>query len=129
MNLIPSIFPNYILPLVGTVNCDSVPRDFKYAMVTASLPKGIPTVQSEQDKITALKFNYFNLRDRNIYAMLAPYKYLTRTKGKNSNIIPQSWKMNLVHSTLLNILNIPHFRRHQEVNACVKMLLSCYHGG
>ena len=36
--------------------------------------------------------------------------------------------MNLAQSTLLNVMNIPHFGRHQEVNACVKMLLSCYHG-
>jgi hypothetical protein len=26
-------------------------------------------------------------------------------------------------------MKIPHFGRHQEVNACVKLLLSCYHGG
>jgi hypothetical protein len=26
-------------------------------------------------------------------------------------------------------MKIPHFERHQEVNACVKLLLSCYHGG
>jgi hypothetical protein len=61
--------------------------------------------------------------------MLTPYKYLTITKGKNSKIIPQSWTMNLTHSTLLNVMKIPHFRRHQEVNACVKLLLSCYHYG
>ena len=30
---------------------------------------------------------------------------------------------------ILNVMNIPHFDRHQEVNACVKILLSCYHGG
>jgi hypothetical protein len=61
--------------------------------------------------------------------MLTPYKYLTRTKGKNSKIIPQPWMMNLAQSTLLNVMKIPHFGRHQEVNACVKLLLSCYHGG
>jgi hypothetical protein len=49
-------------------------------------------------------------------------------KGKNSKIIPQSWTMNLMQSTLLNVMKIPNFRRHQKVNACVKMLLSCYHG-
>jgi hypothetical protein len=75
-----------------------------------------------------LKFNDFNLRDRNNYTMLAPYKYMTRKKGKNSKIIPQQWMMNLAQSILLNVMNIPHFRRHQEVNACVKMILSCYHG-
>jgi hypothetical protein len=37
--------------------------------------------------------------------------------------------MNLAQSTLLNVMKIPHFGRHQEVNACVKLLLSCYHGG
>jgi hypothetical protein len=61
--------------------------------------------------------------------MLALHKYLTRTKGKNSKIVPQSWTMNLAQSTLLNVMKIPHFGRHQEVNSCVKLLLSCYHGG
>jgi hypothetical protein len=49
-------------------------------------------------------------------------------KGKNSQINPYSWTMNLAQSTLLNVMKIPHFERHQEVNACVKLLLSCYHG-
>jgi hypothetical protein len=26
-------------------------------------------------------------------------------------------------------MKIPRFVQHQEVNACVKLLLSCYHGG
>jgi hypothetical protein len=60
--------------------------------------------------------------------MLTPYKYLTRTKGRNSKIIPHLWMMNLTQSTLLNVMKIPHFGRQQEVNACVKLLLSCYHG-
>jgi hypothetical protein len=37
--------------------------------------------------------------------------------------------MNLAQSTLLNIMKIPHFGRHQEVNSCVKILLASYHGG
>jgi hypothetical protein len=36
--------------------------------------------------------------------------------------------MNLAQSTLLNIMKIPHFGRHQEVNACAKLSLSFYHG-
>jgi hypothetical protein len=76
-----------------------------------------------------LKFNDFNLGDRNNYNMLSPYKYLTRTKGNNLEIIPQPWTMNLAQYTLLNVMKIPHFGRHQEVDAYVKLLLSCYHGG
>jgi hypothetical protein len=106
-----------------------VPRDFEYALIIVYLPKGICAVRANQEKIATLKFSDFNLNDRKVYNMLTPHKYLTRTKGKNSKIIPRSWTMNLVQSTLLNVMKIPHFGRHQEVNACVKMLLSCYHGG
>jgi hypothetical protein len=58
--------------------------------------------------------------------MLSLYKYLTKNKGKNSNLIPQQWMMNLTQSTLLNVMKIPHFGRHREVNACVKLLLASY---
>jgi hypothetical protein len=105
-----------------------VHRDFEYELVTAYLLKGIFTVHTDQENILALKFSEFNLGDKKVYNMLAPHKYLTRTKGNNSNIIPQSWTHNLAQSTLLNIMNIPPFEIHQEVNACVKLLLSCYHG-
>jgi hypothetical protein len=78
VKLIPTIFPDYIPPLASAVSRDSVPRDFEYTMVTVYLPKGIHTVQAQQDKIAALKFSDFNLGDRKNYSMLAPYKYLTR---------------------------------------------------
>jgi hypothetical protein len=93
--LIPSILLNYIPPLASAVSHDSVPRYFEYTMVTTYLPKWIHAVREQQDKIIALKFSEFNLRDCKNYNILTPYKYLTRTKGKNSKIIPQPWTMNL----------------------------------
>jgi hypothetical protein len=123
------ILPIYIPPLTGVVNRDSIPRDFEYTMVTTYLPKGIRAVRANQDNIASLKFNDFNLSDQKVYNMLAPHKYMTRTKGKNSKIVPQSWTHNLAESTLLNVMKILHFIRHQEVNACVKFMLPCYHGG
>jgi hypothetical protein len=98
-------------------------------MITAYLPKGVHAVRTEQTKLAALKFCDFNLGDQKAYSMLSPHKYLMMTKGKNSKIIPQQWTMNLTQSTLLNVMKIPHFGRHQEVNACVKLLLASYHGG
>jgi hypothetical protein len=127
--LIPSILLAYLPPLSGAINHDNVPREFKYAVIIAYLPKGVRAVRADQDKLATLKFSDFNLEDWKAYNMLAPHKYLTRTKGKNSKIIPQPWTQNLAQSTLLNVMKIPHFGRHQEVNACVKLLLSCYHGG
>jgi hypothetical protein len=127
--LISSILPAYQLPpLSGAINHDSVPKEFEYTLDIAYLPKWIRTVHTNQYKIATLNFSDFNLGDRKVYNMLALHKYLTRTKGKNSKIVPHSWTMNLAQSTLLNFMNIPHFGRHQEVNACINLLLSCYHG-
>jgi hypothetical protein len=106
-----------------------VPRDFEYELVIAYLLKGIRAVRADQEKIATLKFSDFNLGDRKFYNMLSPHKYLTMTKRKNSKIIPQSWTHNLMQSTLLNVMKIPHFGRQQEVKACIKMLLYYYHGG
>jgi hypothetical protein len=129
VKLIPSILPDYIPPLAGVVSRDSVPRDFDYTLITAYLPKGIHAVGLQLGQIMMLKISDFNLGDRKNYGMLAPHKYLTKTMGKKSKIIPQPWTMDIARSTILNVMKIPHFGRHQEVNACVKLLLSCYHGG
>jgi hypothetical protein len=61
--------------------------------------------------------------------MLAPHRYLTKRTGKNPKIVPQPWIKDIAWSTILNMMNILHFGRHQEVNACVQILLSCYHRG
>jgi hypothetical protein len=98
-------------------------------MITAYIPKGVRAVHTEQTKLAVLKFCDFNLGDWKSYSMLAPHKYLTMTKGNNSKIVPQQWTMNLARSTLLNVMKIPHFGKHQEVNACVKLLLARYHEG
>jgi hypothetical protein len=86
--MILSILPAYLPPLSSAINRDSVPRDFEYALVTAYLPKGVRAVRADQDKLTALKFSDFNLGDRKVYSMLAPHKYLTRTKRKELKDYP-----------------------------------------
>jgi hypothetical protein len=88
VKLIPSILPMYLPPLRGAIHRDNVPRYFEYALVTTYLPKGIRAVRTDQDKIASLKFSDFNLGDRKVYSMLTPHNYLTRTKGKNLNIVP-----------------------------------------
>jgi hypothetical protein len=120
---IPSVLPNYISPLVGVVSHDRVPCDFEYMLITAYLPKGIHTVGLQLGLIPALKINDFNLVDRKNYAMLAPHRYLKKMIGKKPKIIPQPWIKEIMQSMILNVMTIPHFGRHQEVNACVKLLL------
>jgi hypothetical protein len=121
--------PDYILPLDGAVSCDIFPRDFNYTLITTYLPKGIRIVGLQLGQILTLKISYFNLGDQNNYGMLAPHKYLKNTMGKKPKIFPQPWTMDIAISTIFNILNIPHFDRHREVNVCVNILLYSYHGG
>jgi hypothetical protein len=129
VKLIPSILPRYILPLSGAVSCDSILRDFDYTLITVYLLKGIRAVGSQLGQILILNISDFNLGDHKNYGMLTPHKYLTKTTGKKPNIVPQPWTMDITRSTMLNVMKIPHFNRHQGVNTCVKILLSCYHGG
>jgi hypothetical protein len=86
--LIPSVLPNYILPLAGAISHDSVPRDFDYTLITAYLWKGICAVGPQLERILTLNISDINLGDRKNYGMLAPHKYLTKTTGKKSKIIP-----------------------------------------
>jgi hypothetical protein len=127
--LIPSILPDYITPMDGVVSHDSVPRNFNYTFIMMYLLKRIRIGKPHPDKIMTLKIDDFNLGDHNNFSMLTPHMYLTRMKGKNSRIVPQPWTMNLTQSTILNIMKIPHFERHREFNACVKLLLVSFHGG
>jgi hypothetical protein len=120
---------DYIPPLAGAVSRDNIPSDFEYTLITAYLPKGTHIVGTHLGLIPNLKINEFNLGDKNNYSFLALHKYLTKATGKKVNIFPQPWTKDIVRSTILNVMKIPHFDRHQEVNACVKLLLSCYHGG
>jgi hypothetical protein len=55
--------------------------------------------------------------------------HMTKMTGKKPKIVPQPWIKEIVRSMILNVMKIPHLDRHQEVNTCVKLLLSCYHGG
>ena len=44
-------------------------------------------------------------------------------------LTPQDWITSLQPSWLLNLLQITHFGRSNEINAVVKVMLSCVHGG
>jgi hypothetical protein len=45
--LIPCILPTYLPPLSAAINCDSVPRNFEYTLITVYLPKGVCAVRAD----------------------------------------------------------------------------------
>jgi hypothetical protein len=123
-----SVLLDYIPSLASTDSHDNISRDFDYTLITTYLPKGIRAVGLQLGQIMTLNISEFNLGDRKNYGMLAPHKYLKKTTWKKSKIIPEMWTMDISRSTILNVMKIPHFDRHQEINACVKLLMLCYHG-
>jgi hypothetical protein len=103
------VLTEYIPSLAGAINHDSIPCDFEYTLITAYIPKGIHIVGPQLGHIPALKNNDFNLDDRKNYAMLTPHRYLMKTSGKKPCIVSQPWIKELAQSTILNVMNIPHF--------------------
>ena len=72
------------------------------------------------------------MKDPEKFPQFQPDQYLIRqidpiTQVKK--IIPKDWISNLAPSGLLKLMKIPHFGRSPEVNAVVKLLLSCVHDG
>jgi hypothetical protein len=126
---ISSVLPDYILPFTGAVNRNNALHDFEYTLINAYILKGIHAVRPQLGLIPALKISDFNLGYQKNYVMLVPHRYFMKTTGNQSNIVPQPWIKELAISTILNVMKIPHFIRHQEVNTCVKILMPCYHGG
>jgi hypothetical protein len=104
-----SILPYYILPLDGVVNHESIPRDFEYTLITAYIPKGIHVVGSQLGQISLPKHNDFDVRDRTNYTKLVAHIYLMKTTRNKPRLVSQPWIKELAQSTILNVMNIPHF--------------------
>ena len=82
--------------------------------------------------IQNLKYHDYNLRDPEKFPQFQTDQYMCKkiepmTKAKV--LAPQAWIEKLAPLGLLNLLCIPHFRRSLELNAVVKVLLSCVHHG
>jgi hypothetical protein len=81
--------------------------------------------------IPNLKFVDHDLLDENKFPELALRKYLKTFIFLETSFIrvePKPWVAGLVKLGIMNLLNISHFGRSVEINAFVKMLLSCIHG-
>jgi hypothetical protein len=106
---IPSVLSEYIPPLVGVVNHDSISCDFEYMLITAYILKGIRVVRPQLGHIPTLKNRDFNLGDRKNYMILTPHWYLRKMTGKKPQIFSHLWIKELAQSTILCVMKIPHY--------------------
>ena len=61
--------------------------------------------------------------------MNEPYVSMLVVGGGMLERIPKDLIGGLARVDLLGLINMPRFRRPTEVNACVKKILVCFHGG
>lgn len=83
-------------------------------------------------EIPSLKYQDYNLLDPEKFPQFQENRYMCRRIDSVTNVEvlePQEWIEKLAPSGLLNLLRIPHFVRSSELNAVVKVLLSCMHDG
>ena len=57
------------------------------------------------------------------------YLPMVPVEGTPIERIPQDWERGLEKAGLHGLINMPHFGQPTKVNACVKQLLACFHGG
>lgn len=80
--------------------------------------------------IPQLRYQDYNLQDPEKYPQFQAEQYMSKQIDlitQTEKIVSQEWIEKLASSGLLNLLRIPHFGRSPEVNAVVKLLLSCVH--
>jgi hypothetical protein len=79
-----------------------------------------------------LKLQDYNLLDHIKFPQFQVDQYMAMTVNPTTKVealTPQAWIALLQPLGLLNLLQIPHFGRSNEINAVVKLILSCIHGG
>jgi hypothetical protein len=107
-------------------------KEARYPLVEPPIPEGIIIEGDMLGMIPALKYVDHDITDENKFLELVPSKFLMKFISFETHMIiiePQVWDRGLQKAGLLNLFDIPHFGWSQEINACVKMLLSCVHGG
>jgi hypothetical protein len=72
------------------------------------------------------------VKDTDKFPEFVPQVYM-ESKGEGPSrtpiLDPKKWIAGLYSTCIMNLLEIPHFRRCKDVNACVKHLLALIHGG
>ena len=82
--------------------------------------------------VNDLKYQDYNLLDHAKFPQFQVDQYMAMDVNpamKVETLTLQAWIASLQPSGLLNLLQISHFSRSNEINVVVKVLLSCVHRG
>jgi hypothetical protein len=103
-----------------------------YELVMPNILYGVIMDKDMLGRVSQLKYVDHDITDMTNFPEIAPHHYLELRLDPTMNqsiLVPKVWARGLESERILKLLDIPHFGRRNEVNACVKFLLTYVHGG
>lgn len=107
-------------------------KNAKYLISLPPMYEDVVEVGDLLGYIPILKYKDYNLQDMEKFPQFQADKYMCKRVDpitQEDVIVSQEWIDKLALSGLLNLLRILHFGRSPELNAVVKVFLSCVHEG
>jgi hypothetical protein len=123
---------DYVPPRKPTTKQVKLPKEPKYELVEPEIPPGVIIEGDMLGTVGNMKFADHDLEDIKKFPELAPDKYMhTKLSPRFTGSYSRATRVGtgLEKTCILNLLEIPHFGRSTEINICIKLLLSCIHGG
>jgi hypothetical protein len=127
-----SFLPVYIWTLQYEAPKIQLSSEARYPMPLPPMSEDVEEEGSLLGYVNDLKYQDYNLLDHIKFLQFQVDQYMVMTVNpatKVEALTPQAWIASLQPSRLLNLLQIPHFGRSNEINVVVKVLLSCVHRG
>lgn len=122
----------YLNPRASGVQDIQLTKNAKYPIPLPPMSKDVIEEGALLGHIQNLKYQDYNLQDPKKFPRFQVGQYMCKRTDPITQadvFVPQEWIERLAPSGLLNLLWIPHFRQSPELNAMIKVLLSCMHNG
>lgn len=109
----------------------SITKQLSYEIITKIVSPGVEIKGDFLGQLNNLKYADHDVRDIAKFPDFSKQNYMDLKPQLGGIVLYEeyNWALGLKESTILNFLDITHFGRNLKVNAYVKKLLSCIHGG
>ena len=127
-----SFLPAYMCPPHHEAPKIQLSSKATYPMPLPPMSEDVEEEGSLLGHVNDLKYQDYNLLGQFKFPYFQVDHYMMMTVNPTTKVEApalQAWIASLQPSRLLNLLQIAHFGRSNEINAVVKVLLSCVHGG
>jgi hypothetical protein len=101
-------------------------------MSVPHIPDSIIVLEDMMGCVPKLKYADHDVTEVETFPELAQEFYMENTGLTSKGILimePKQWITRLYNSDIMNLLEIPHYGRGKDVNACIQTLLAHIHGG